>query len=371
MLRALLKYSFLILSILSALLLSLSRFIPNINPYEQSIIGILGLITPFLVAVNVVFILFWTLTKKWKFISIPIIAIIIAWPVVNVLLGGHFFCKQDKAKGEKRFTLLSYNVRLLDLYNWSGKKNTRDEMISYLKNKNADILCLQEFYTGNDSVGINNIKSIQKECNYEYVAECTMNENKRGKWGSVIFSHAPIVQATNHDIDVVGSNLLQQVDLLFQADTISVFNVHLKSNKFSKEENDLVNSENLPSINNDAIEKTKKIYKKLERSSINRGLEASLVSHIIKTAKHPKVVCGDLNDIPSSYVYFKVRSGMDDAFLKKGKGLGATYNQFLSVLRIDYIFNSPNLKVNAIEIGKETYSDHFPMMAYFDLQKEG
>ena len=60
---------------------------------------------------------------------------------------------------------------------------------------------------------------------------------------------------------------------------------------------------------------TKSIYSKLEKSSINRGLESSLVSRVIKSNKYPSIVCGDLNDIASSYVYFKIRGNKKDAFL--------------------------------------------------------
>ncbi|QLH46869.1 MAG: hypothetical protein HWD58_15300 [Bacteroidota bacterium] len=53
MIRAAAKYAFLTASILSALLLGITRFIPNINPFEQSMVGILGLITPVLAVVNI------------------------------------------------------------------------------------------------------------------------------------------------------------------------------------------------------------------------------------------------------------------------------------------------------------------------------
>ncbi|MEZ5046258.1 MAG: endonuclease/exonuclease/phosphatase family protein [Chitinophagaceae bacterium] len=365
MLRIIFKYGVLILNILFATLLLLTRLIPTINPYEQSIIGILGFMTPVLFILNCLFIFIWLFSKKFLYILLSLFAIFFSWKVSNVLIGGHFFCKQDFEKGKNAFSVLSYNVRLLDLYNWSGNKKTHDHILDYLKNKNADVLCLQEFYTGNDSIGINNIRSIQELGRYEYVAECVMNENKRGKWGSVVFSHYPILENINHDIDVEGSNLLQHTTIKINEDTINFYNLHLKSNKFNKGETDIVHSKEIPKVDKAIIEKTKSIYQKLERSSINRGLEASLISNIISKSKRTTVVCGDLNDIPSSYVYFKLRNHLKDAFLNKGKGIGATYNQTIPLLRIDYIFNSSDLTPQCFEIGKETYSDHFPLYTIF------
>lgn len=366
MLRAIVKYSFLFGSILFAMLLALSRLIPTINPYEQSAIGILGLAIPALALINILFLIFWIATRKYFYVLIPVASILFSWKVFSVLMAGHFFCKQDFSK-EKKFDVLSYNVRLLDLYNWSGKKETRENLIQYLVKKNADILCLQEFYTGNDSIGIDNVKTIQERCGYEFVAECILNENKRGKWGSVIFSHHRILSAMNHDVDVQGSNMLQQADIELLGDTISIYNIHLKSNRFSKIESDFVNKSEISKVDSSTFGKTKSIIQKLEQSSINRGLEASLVSKEISRNKHKVIVCGDLNDIPSSYVYFTIRGKLRDAFLEKGRGLGATYIQRIPVLRIDYIFCSSQIKTEAFEIPKEENSDHFPLHANFSL----
>ncbi|MFZ4751824.1 MAG: endonuclease/exonuclease/phosphatase family protein [Chitinophagaceae bacterium] len=369
MIRALFKYSFLLLSILSAVGLGMSRVIPNINPFEQSIIGILGLVTPVLALINLFFIFFWLIARKYFFILIPFSAIVISWKVFSVLMGGHYFCKQDFST-PGHFSLASYNVRLLDLYHWSGKPDTRNQMIDYFRKLNPSILCLQEFYNGNDSVGVDNLRAIREACGYEYAVECPVNENKRGKWGHVIFSHYPIIYQQGHDIDARGNNLLQQADILINQDTISVFNLHLKSNRFDAAETQFVTTGETENNSNDAFSKTKAIYSKLERSSINRGLEATQVSKLVSKSKHPVIICGDLNDIPSSYVYFKIRNRLQDAFLKKGKGLGATFNQRIPLLRIDYIFCSEKVKVKAFRIDPETFSDHFPLIANFEMNKK-
>lgn len=347
--------------------MSVCRIIPNINPFEQSFIGILGFLTPVFAVINFAFIIFWLITRKFWFISIPIIAFILSWSVVSVTVGGHFFASNETKKTDSTFSVMSYNVRLLDLYNWSGNKTTRQKMLDFIKEKKSSVICLQEFYSGNDSVGINNIKAIQDSCDYPFYAECVINENKRGKWGSIIFSKLPIIKSINHDIDVAGSNLLQEAQLKFLKDTFTVFNTHLKSNKFSSQETDLVANGSTNSWDEKTKSETKSIYNKLEKSSINRGLESSLVSRIIKANKFPSIVCGDLNDIPSSYVYFKIRGNKKDAFLEKGIGLGATYNKFVPLLRIDYMFHDEEINLLGFEKITVPFSDHYPLFGNFSM----
>lgn len=365
--RKFFKYFLLGTSVLFGLLLALCRTIPNLNPYEQSFTGILGLAAPLLALVNVLFLLVWLVLRKFAFVCIPLAALLISWKIYAVTIALNLFNKQDFDASDRSFTVMSYNVRLLDLYKWSGKKDTREKIIRFLSEQHASVLCLQEFYNGNDSIGKNNLKDIAEQCGYAYYATCDINVNKRGSWGSVIFSHLPIIAKQNHDIDVFGSNLLQQVDILFQHDTISIFNIHLKSNRFSNEEADMIVKNEEIKLDEKTGQKTKNIYEKLEKNASNRGLEAALVAKIIRSNKHKTIVCGDLNDIPSSYVYFKMRDKLRDAYLENGCGIGSTFITKIPVLRIDYIFHSADLEAIGFKKMEKEFSDHYPLLANFRL----
>jgi endonuclease/exonuclease/phosphatase family metal-dependent hydrolase len=255
---------------------------------------------------------------------------------------------------------------LLDLYHWSEDKKTRQKMIAFFKEKNASVLCLQEFYSNNDSSGIDNINAIKEACDYPYVAECNMHVSKRGKWGSIIFSHLPIVDRHNFEIDVQGNNLLQKADVVFHNDTFSIFNVHLQSNSFNQREAALVNRESID-FSDSTVDQSKSIFNKLKNNAVNRGLEADIISSIISQSEKPLVLCGDLNDIPSSYVYFKIRNHLKDVFLEKGFGLGKTYRNTIAILRIDYIFHNEKIQLLGYDKYDIPYSDHEPLMANFTI----
>lgn len=365
--RKFFKYSILLINLLFAALLAATRLIPVSSPYNYNFLALLGLITPILALIQFFFIVFWLFSRKFLFILLPLTAIWISWPVFSVCIGGNFNARQDFSAAKNRFTVMSYNVRLLDLYHWSPDKETRNKIIQFLKEKNASVLCLQEFYSNNDSLGVNNIKAIKEACHYEYLAECNMHVSKRGKWGSIIFSHLPIINPQNFDIDIAGSNLLQRADIAFEHDTFSVFNVHLKSNRFNKDEAALVNKDKIPDFNDSTIVQSKSIFQKLEDNAVNRGLEADIISNIISQNDKPAVVCGDLNDIPSSYVYFKIRDSLKDAFLEKGYGLGKTYRNTIPVLRIDFLFHHSDIAIHGYEKLNVPYSDHEPLIANFSI----
>lgn len=360
--RTLVRYSFLLINIALACLLFLCRYIPRINPFDQPAVGLLSYLVPLLVIANVVYFFVWILMRKYIYSLVPLVAVLASWGVWQAVVGLN--SKDIVDTKAPAFSVMSYNVRLLDLYNWSGKKGTRDSMLLFFKTHQPDLLCLQEFYTGNDSNGVNNIEAIAQAGQYPYWHLLVTDENHRGRWGSIVFSKHPIVGQKEHDIDVQGSNQLQQTDIALTHDTLSLFNIHLRSNRFSLEESGLVEQpQDFTPKNDTLMNRSRRILGKLFNTSIHRGLEARLMANVLQHAQHPIVVCGDLNDIPTSYVYFQIRGELNDAFLEGGLGLGATYIKTLPLLRIDYIFHPSSYRLNAFKRFDVPFSDHRPIMA--------
>ena len=124
----------------------------------------------------------------------------------------------------------------------------------------------------------------------------------------------------------------------------------------------------LPEWTPDNVSLSRRIYQKVLRNTMLRGLEAKLAAEIADAAKYPAILCGDLNDIPSSYVYFRLRGKRKDVFLERGFGMGATYAGTLPVLRIDYLFHDPKLELLAYESEHLPFSDHYPLRARFRVK---
>ena len=348
-------------------LFGIIRFIPTISPAEYEIMGVLGLLTPILAIINILFLFFWLLVRKYSWSLVAAAGILISWNVLSVCFGFNFFKKNDLQKSGSEFTVMSYNVRLLDLYDWTGDADNRNKMLRFIKKQSPDVLCLQEFYT-KDGSGLDNIKAIKETCGYKFVETCAMKEHRNRLWGSVIFSKYPIVKNTNVLINEGDKNLIQEAIIEKGSQTIRLYNVHLHSNKLSPKEIAWEKDEKVLQTAKNALKSSKSVLSKLMRAYKQRGNEANLSAFVIEeNDSYPTIVCGDLNDLPSSYSYFNVRGKLCDAFLERGGGIGPTYNGSVSFLRIDYIFYSQGIRLKAFQKKEVPYSDHFPLIAKFDL----
>lgn len=343
------------------------RFIPTISPADYEIMGVLGLITPVLVIINITFLFFWILVKKYSWALVAAAGIFISWNVLSVIFGFNFLKKNDLKKSPNEFTVMSYNVRLLDLYDWTGDKDNRKKMLGFIKKQSPDVLCLQEFYT-KDGTGLDNVKAIKEMCGYEYVETCAQKEHRNRLWGSVVFSKYPIVKNTNVLINEDDKNLIQETIINQGESNIRIYNIHLHSNKLSPKEIVWEKDEKVLNTAKNALKSSKSVFSKLMQGYKQRGNEANLSAFVIEEHDElPTIVCGDLNDLPSSYSYFNIRGKLCDAFLERGTGIGPTYNGSVSFLRIDYLFYSESLRLKAFRKMKVPYSDHFPLIGKFEM----
>jgi endonuclease/exonuclease/phosphatase family metal-dependent hydrolase len=105
---------------------------------------------------------------------------------------------------------------------------------------------------------------------------------------------------------------------------------------------------------------------KLKRGIVIRSIQADIIEEVRNNSPYPVLFTGDLNDVPNSYTYFKVRGELRDAFLEKGYGLGRTFRGLSPTLRIDYIFSDSRFSVAQFKREKKNYSDHYMLVA--DLQ---
>jgi endonuclease/exonuclease/phosphatase family metal-dependent hydrolase len=77
----------------------------------------------------------------------------------------------------------------------------------------------------------------------------------------------------------------------------------------------------------------------------------------------PEIICGDYNDVPNSYTYFRIRGDRRDAFVEKEGGLGRTFSNIAPTLRIDYIMADKQFEVLQYKRKLLPYSDHYPVIA--------
>jgi endonuclease/exonuclease/phosphatase (EEP) superfamily protein YafD len=113
------------------------------------------------------------------------------------------------------------------------------------------------------------------------------------------------------------------------------------------------------------INEVKSLSVSLKKGFIKRAQQAQKVKDNINSSPFPVIVVGDFNDTPVSYVYTKIRKGLNDSFVNSGYGAGFTYIGNYPRNRIDYILYNSTLVNSYFEIIKVKYSDHYPIVAYF------
>jgi len=354
-----------IISFIAAGALLLTVVSVYFNPYRVWILAIMGFGFPFLYVINFLLALVWLFRKRWQ-VFIPVLALVFTW--------GHWddsFQMMSRTVDSPKVlvnpvSVMSFNVRMLDAYNWTGRKNVHEEIFQLIKKEKPDVVCLQEFYTSMTSKVFNENIILARFSQYPY-RHVEYRKGKRSKrnFGLVTFSKYPIVARNCLKFDHT-NNFSIQTDIVVNKTRVRVFNNHLESIGFGKEHMNFIDSLN---YKNESERWTGigQISSKIKDAFKQRAYQAERIGSHIKNSPYPTIVCGDFNDTPVSYVYRKMRGELNDAFVESGSGFGGTYNGRLPSLRIDYIFHDKRFKSYNFQRYKVDLSDHFPIVTLLDL----
>jgi len=335
---SLINKSLYLINSISLLILLLSYLSPYISPTFFWPISFFGLVFPILYLVNLAFFIYWLIGFKKPMWANLIILLIGIGNISN-----YFGTSPNSNSSEENTKILSYNVRLFNRYGWIPKENVREDIFAFFTEEDADILCIQEFYTPNEIPDLN--------YPYRHIGL----QNKKSQWHMAIYSKYP--QIKKKTVSIKGermNNTCIYSDMIINEDTIRVYNIHLASNWFK-------NSDYL-FIQNPQKEKIKEglkgIASRLKNSFIKRAEEVAVIKEHIKTSPYPIILCGDFNDTPLSFAYNSIKGDLVDAFTVCGKGIGDSFVK-IPALRIDYIFHDNQLKSSNYKKHKKVLSDHY------------
>jgi endonuclease/exonuclease/phosphatase family metal-dependent hydrolase len=163
------------------------------------------------------------------------------------------------------------------------------------------------------------------------------------------------------------NSIFQYADLAKDGDTFRLFNLHLQSLKFSKENLKYIGETSIDEGKN--IEGSKSLISKFKTGFLKRKIQSEHIKKSINDSPYPVIVCGDFNDVPNSYAYSTIGKGLKNAFTEKGTGIGRTYYSISPTLRIDNIFCSPSFNVEQFTRLRKKMSDHFPLIADLYFKK--
>lgn len=347
------------INVLAAIVLLITLLAPHVSPVRIWWLGLLALTYPFQLILHFGFITYWLFFRRRRML-LSLAVILLGWTHA----GDHFQVFGSSAPpfdpGEKGVKLMTYNVRLFDLYNWSHNQRTRDKIFDLFKREDPEILCLQEFFYSPDEQFFRTRDPLLKEFRFKHMHDRYTHRSKyQQHFGIATFSAFPIVDTGSIAFTSNPNNQCIWSDLVVHGDTIRVYNAHLASYHFGDADYKFLerfekNANPGDSIRTGGI----RILKRLRRAMRLRAGEVEKIADHMAQSPYPVIYCGDMNDVPMSYSYARLREGHEDAFVNSGRGHGGTYIGKLPPLRIDHILHSPSIATWDMQTLPEELSDH-------------
>lgn len=364
----LIKRILLLLNYIAVFLLCLGYAAPYVDPSQFWPIAFVGLALPYVILVNVFFVLLWAARGNGKlFISLIVIAL--GYKSVPNLIQLDF---KNEEVPEETHSIMSFNVRVFDLYLWTKEKTTRNQIFAFLEEEDPDILCLQEFYHAEQQDSNYNFKTLDTLVQFlsakNYHFHITTTNKEFYHFGLITFSKYPILNKGIVPFEGLSDNASIYTDLKIDDDTVRIYNNHLASIKLDKYDYKAVQKmrENKYGTN---WENTQLLLQKIKGGFELRAGQAEAIRQHIDNSPYPVVVAGDFNDSPTSFAYQKIRGDLKDAFVESGSGIGHTYIGDFPSFRIDYILHDKALSSYNFSTHDVQLSDHHPISAKFSFNK--
>ena len=325
-------------------------------PFRGAIFGLLFL--PLFV-INLLLFL-WALKRRSRSFIIPLAALL---PSV-FFIGGYFQMPSsgrpvEPVEGDETVKVVSYNVgRFLQAHGRDfpeGRRACADSISRFLMGQDADIICLQEFYT----TDIGRVRQYLSGWLKGYRAEYYFYRSRYGYYGNVTFS-----RMRARDKGVIhfdnSANLAIYTDYKAGGESFRVYNCHFESYNISM-------TGLLRSIRRRDGGMLRETETKVRRGLAQRPRQVSQVLNHIAGSPVAAFVCGDFNDTPMSYTYYRLSKGRGDTFRKAGEWFGATFSFLWPLLRIDYVLYPDNFRALSHRTPHKPYSDHYPVVTEISL----
>lgn len=329
------KLIFLINS-LGATLLLLSYALPYVPPKAFSFLAVLSLAVPFLILINIIFFIYWIIKVKKQFLLSGLILALGFGHITSL----YNFSSPNQNNSENTLSVMSYNVRLLNLYNWIEDDVIPEKILKFINKTAPDILSVQEYNS-----------EIAQKMTYPFV----FNSGSSTKSELAIFSkysllNTGIIKFPN------SANSAIFADVLVQKDTLRIYNIHLQSSGIN------------PTVKHLNSEISDQLFKRISKTFEAQHYQADLVVNHMKSSPYKTILSGDFNNTTHSYVYRLLKSDFNDAFDVAGDGFGRTFSFDFFPLRIDFILADKSLKIVDFHTYDIHYSDHFPISTTLELE---
>ncbi|MEO8067213.1 MAG: endonuclease/exonuclease/phosphatase family protein [Flavobacteriales bacterium] len=352
---------------LAVLALLLAYIAIRVSPAIFWPLAFFGMVYPFVLAAQFFFLLWWAIFRR-KRMLVSGIALLIGWNHVADFI--QVFGRSKSTEGEQ-VSVMSWNVRLFDLYNWSHNSTNRNEMYDLLLTEAPDIFCAQEFFSSDDKRFFDTRDTLLKNFHWTGVHDHYVQHTKLGHhFGIAIFSALPILAKGVVEFPGDHDNSCIWADIAMLGDTVRVYNAHLASIHFGYSDYQFIRDLDEGMESDSLRTGGARIVGRLKNAFIRRAGQVELMREHMRRCPHPVVLCADMNDTPMSYAYHHLDTDLVDAFEESGSGLGHTYIGDFPSFRIDQIMHTPSLEASGFRTLPDELSDHRPITCWISKARE-
>jgi len=328
------------LNILLILTTLLAYLAPQVSPNTFSLFSFFGLLYPWLVLGNLIFILFWWYRKDW-YALFSIGCLLLGMNYIPTLFGTNL-SKNDLSGTTK---IISYNV--YGLRGWDKESGWvyGNQLGEFQKQKAA--FGEVKIFAGQE-MGENLAEKIGATFGLTSLVHFHTNG---------LLTSLPVKDKGKISFGKGTRNSCVWMDVVMQKKVVRVYSLHLQSNQISgkaskiAKEGDLREKETWLDI--------KTVMGSYRKAAKIRAKQVDEVAAHIAACPYPVIICGDFNDTPISYAYRTLGNNRKDSFCEQGIGLGTTYAGNIPALRIDYILTDKVFQIGDYERYTFDFSDHY------------
>lgn len=339
-----------------------------IDPETFWPIAFFGLAYPFILGLNVLFIIYWLLRRP-KYALISFAAILIGWGTLTNYIGFRETNAIEVPKSSANFLrVMTYNVHSFKQFGSKNDEFTKDQILNIIRKEQPDVICFQEFFTRRKGE-YNFKKLVQEVLETQHYYFVPARDNDYEATGLAIFSKLPIRNKGHIPFETSsGGNEAIFADVKFNGKAIRIYNVHFQSIKFQPEDYSYL--KNATQKIEPDVASSRRIGSRLKRAFVKRSAQVEKLKDHTKTCETPYVVAGDFNDTPVSYTVNYMGKGLQNCFTEKGSGFGITYNGAFPNFQIDYILTTEDFNVKNYRIVKKKLSDHYAVRSDIEFKEQ-
>src|SRR5690606_30568696 len=228
-----------LLNVLTAAGFLLGSYAYLFDPEKYWVTGFFALASFYFLIILLLFFLFWMFAKPWLML-ISTLAVLLSWGPLQHLFQLRFAPNFTMQNHPAHRRVMNWNIEHFEINEHRKHPEKKQMMMSMISQYAPDVACLQEMVGSIQKPNaINHIPTMMRQMgfsHYHYAYNPKLDYDGDHHFGLIIYSRYPII--SRHQVSFPPgdyNSIFQYVDILKGADTVRVFNFHLQSLKFDKE----------------------------------------------------------------------------------------------------------------------------------------